>query len=64
MIPSEEMSLTLNPMDFDEFYWALGNEVTPTQLRQVFEMKRPVGETLHRRWMRDLRLYMYFAGMV
>lgn len=63
VIPSEEMSLTLNPMDFDEFYWALGNEVTPTQLRQVFEMKRPVGEPLHRRWMRDLRLYMLVGGM-
>ncbi len=63
VIPSEEMSLTLNPMDFDEFYWALGNEVTPTQLRQVFEMKRPIGDALHRRWMRDLRLYMLVGGM-
>ncbi|MBO7596130.1 MAG: ATP-binding protein [Bacteroidales bacterium] len=63
VIPSEEMSMTLNPMDFEEFYWALGNDVTPSQMRQVFEMKRPVGEALHRRWMRDLRLYMLVGGM-
>lgn len=63
VIPSEEMSMTLNPMDFEEFYWALGNDVTPSQMRQVFEMKRPVGDALHRRWMRDLRLYMLVGGM-
>jgi hypothetical protein len=63
VIPSEEMSMTLNPLDFEEFYWALGNEVTPEQLKQVFEMQRPVGATLHRHWMRDLRLYMLVGGM-
>ena len=63
VIPSEEMSMTLNPMDFEEFYWALGNDVTPSQMRQVFEMKRPVGDALHRHWMRDLRLYMLVGGM-
>ena len=63
VIPSEEMSMTLNPMDLEEFYWALGNEVTPKQMREVFAMRRPVGETLHRQWMRDLRLYMLVGGM-
>lgn len=63
VIPSEEMSLLLNPMDLEEFYWALGNEVTPMHLNQVFEKKRPIGDALHRRWMRDLRLYMLIGGM-
>ncbi|MEE3447662.1 MAG: DUF4143 domain-containing protein, partial [Bacteroidales bacterium] len=42
---------------------ALGNEVTPMHLNQVFEKKRPIGDALHRRWMRDLRLYMLIGGM-
>ena len=63
LIPSEEMSMTLHPMDLDEFYWALGNESTPHQLREVFSMRRPIGDAVHRRWMRDLRLYMLVGGM-
>lgn len=63
LIPSEEKSLTLHPMDLDEFYWATGNEVTPEQFRQVFAMRRPMGDAVHRRWMRDLRLYMLVGGM-
>lgn len=63
LIPSEEKSLTLHPMDLDEFYWATGNEVTPEQFHQVFAMHRPMGDAVHRRWMRDLRLYMLVGGM-
>lgn len=63
VIPSEEMSMTLYPMDMDEFYWAMGNEVTPNQLKEVFAMRRPMGQAVHQRWMRDLRLYMLVGGM-
>ena len=63
LIPSEEESLTLHPMDLDEFYWATGKEVVAEQLRQAFEMKRPMGDAVHRKWMRELRLYMLVGGM-
>lgn len=63
LIPSEEKCMTLHPMDLDEFYWAVGNDTTPMQMRQVFEMNRPMGDAVHRRWMRDLRLYMLIGGM-
>ena len=63
IIPSEEHAITLLPMDLEEFYWALGNETTPSQLRQTFAMHRPMGDSVHRRWMRDLRLYMLVGGM-
>ena len=63
VIPSEEMKLTLNPMDLEEFYWALGNDVTPGQQHQIYRMKRPAGDAIHRFWMRDLRLYMLVGGM-
>ncbi|MBQ8223698.1 MAG: AAA family ATPase [Bacteroidales bacterium] len=29
VIPSEETSMTLHPHDLEEFYWAIGSEITP-----------------------------------
>ena len=63
VIPSEEHAETLYPLDFEEFYWAIGNTVSPGQMHDAFMMKRPMGEAVHRRWMRDLRLYMLVGGM-
>jgi predicted AAA+ superfamily ATPase len=63
LIPSEEMSITLHPMDMDEFYWATGNKITPEQIRQAFSMKQAMGDATHRKWMRELRLYMLIGGM-
>lgn len=63
IIPSEEHAETLFPMDFEEFYWACGNDTTPQQLREALQMKMPMGDAVHRRWMRDLRLYMLVGGM-
>ena len=48
VIPSEETRLTLLPMDFEEFYWALGNETTFTLLPKFWEMKRPLEGTKKR----------------
>ena len=63
VIPSEEHSETLHPMDWEEFYWATGNDVSPGQMRQAYEMRMPMGDAVHRHWMRDLRLYMLVGGM-
>ena len=63
VIPSEEHSETLYPMDLEEFYWSIGNETTPKQLRETYAMRMPMGNAVHRRWMRDIRLYMLVGGM-
>lgn len=63
VIPSEETRMTLNPMDYDEFRWATGDSVSTNFMRQAFEMKRGMGEAVHRKRMRDLRLYMLIGGM-
>ena len=63
LIPSEETRVMLYPMDFDEFLWATGDEVTPIQLREAFSMRRAVGQDVHRKWMRLLRTYMLVGGM-
>lgn len=61
-IPSEEDSIQMYPMDYEEFRWALGDESTPALLRKFWEMKKPLGPA-HRNAMRDLRLYMLVGGM-
>ncbi|MCQ2310662.1 MAG: AAA family ATPase [Paludibacteraceae bacterium] len=61
-IPSEESRLTLYPMDYDEFRWALGDNASSLLLRQFYEQKMPLG-VAHRSTMRDLRLYMLVGGM-
>lgn len=62
-IPSEETRLTLYPMDYEEFRWALGDEVTIQLLREAFEAKRSFGDGLTRKLLRDFRLYMLVGGM-
>lgn len=63
LIPSEEMSMILYPMDLEEFYWATGNDTAPAQIRQVYGMKQAMGNAVHQKWMRELRLYMLVGGM-
>ncbi|MBO7144528.1 MAG: ATP-binding protein [Salinivirgaceae bacterium] len=63
LIPSEETRLTLYPMDFEEFRMALGDTNTFGFMREAYEMKRQMGQAVHRQWMRDLRLYMVVGGM-
>lgn len=61
-IPSEEERVSMHPMDFEEFRWAMDDEVTMPLLRQFYENKLPLGAA-HRTKMRDLRLYMLVGGM-
>lgn len=63
LIPSEEDSMTLCPMDFDEFLWATGKQDTSSLLRQAFALKQPLGNAAHRQMMIELRLYMLVGGM-
>lgn len=63
VIPSEETRVTMYPMDYEEFRWALGDSVTITMMRQVFEQRKSLGDALARKLMRDFRLYMLVGGM-
>ena len=62
-IPSEETRLTLYPLDYEEFRWALGDEVTFPLLKNAFERKQSLGDAVIRKLMRDFRLYMLVGGM-
>ena len=61
-IPSEEDRIQMNPMDYEEFRWALGDTVTVPLLKTFWEKKIPLGAA-HRDAMRNLRLYMLVGGM-
>ena len=63
VIPSEETKVDMFPMDYEEFRWALGDTVTIPLLRSAFEKKMSLGDAVHRRMMRDFRLYMLVGGM-
>lgn len=61
-IPSEEDRLQMHPMDFEEFRWAMNDDVTIPTLSQFFERKLPLGAAF-RTTMRGLRLYALVGGM-
>lgn len=61
-IPSEEERVTLYPMDYEEFRWALGDEATVPLLRTFYEKRLPLDKA-YRDKMRDFRLYMLVGGM-
>ena len=63
VIPSEEESIKMFPLDFEEFLWALGDEVTYPVIKQHFEKEKPLGAALHRSIMKRFRQYMLIGGM-
>ena len=63
VIPSEEEALQLNPLDFEEFLQAVGEEVLTEYIRDCFHKKVPLGEALHRKAMNLFRVYMIVGGM-
>lgn len=62
VIPSEEDGLEMYPMDFEEFMWAMGNEMLIPYIKQQYEHKKPMGD-FHREAMRYFRQYMIVGGM-
>ena len=63
LIPSEETRLTMYPMDHEEFRWALDDKTTVGLIRTAFENGVSLGNEVHRKLMRDFRLYMLVGGM-
>jgi predicted AAA+ superfamily ATPase len=63
IIPSEETIVDMFPMDYEEFRWAMNDTTTVPLLHEAFEQRMPLGNALHRRMMREFRLYMIVGGM-
>lgn len=62
-IPSEEDRITMHPMDYEEFRWALGDTASVSLFKQQFDKRMTLGDELARTKMRELRLYMLVGGM-
>ncbi len=63
VIPSEEETLEMFPMDFEEFLWAMGNETLMPFIEDCHAQRLPLGQALHRKAMDLFRLYMVVGGM-
>jgi len=63
LIPSEERKVSMYPMDYEEFLWALEDRTTIPLLKKLFEEGKSVGEQMNRKLLRDFRLYMLVGGM-
>jgi predicted AAA+ superfamily ATPase len=63
VIPSEERRLSMFPMDFEEFLWAMGDDMLMPFLHHCFEQRSPLGAAMHRKALDLFRLYMIVGGM-
>ncbi len=63
LIPSEEHKISMFPMDFEEFLWAVGDDITADTIKLLLKNKKAAGNALHRNLMRIFRLYMLVGGM-
>lgn len=63
LIPSEERTIEMYPMDFEEFLWAMGEDMLMPFIRMQFENKKPMGSALHRKAIELFRTYMIIGGM-
>ena len=63
LIPSEEHKISMYPMDFEEFLWAIDDEITAETIKLLLKNKKAAGNAMHRNLMRKFRLYMLIGGM-
>ena len=63
LIPSEEEHIKMYPLDFEEFLWALDNDMLMPFIRNCYEKKQSMGQALHRKAMDYFRQYMIVGGM-
>lgn len=63
VIPSEERHINMYPMDFEEFLWAMGNEMLMDLIRVQYDKQKPMGQAMHRKAMDYFRQYLIVGGM-
>lgn len=63
LIPSEEYSVEMYPLDFEEFLWANGDTFTMDIIREHYQKVKPFGAKLNKEILRRFREYMCVGGM-
>ena len=62
-IPSEERSMSLEPLDFEEFCQAMGEAQLAHAIRSAFDRRHALPDALHKKATRLFREYMLVGGM-
>lgn len=63
VIPSEEESARLNPLDFEEYLWAMGRRALADEIRRRREALEPLPRPIHDLATRLFDEYMLVGGM-
>ena len=56
-------SLTLHPLDLEEFWWAVGEDGLSDQVHQAYEDRTPLPSPVHERALEWYRRYLVVGGM-
>ena len=62
-VPSEERKMKMFPVDFEEFLWAMEEELLAEHIRDCWQKGEPLEQKLHARTMRLFREYLLVGGM-
>ena len=63
VIPSEERSINMYPLDFEEFAWALGEEQLIDYIKNCFEKREALERGMHNKAMHLFKQYILVGGM-
>lgn len=63
VIPSEERHISMYPLDFEEFCYALNEEMIIDYIKTCFKERKPLEESLHKKAMLLFKQYMLVGGM-
>ncbi|MCD7893845.1 MAG: AAA family ATPase [Erysipelotrichaceae bacterium] len=63
ILPSEEQMIKMYPMDFEEFAWALNQNMMVKYIKKCFDDCVPLDDNLHHKAMMLFKQYMMVGGM-
>ena len=63
VIPSEERKIKMYPMDFEEFLWAMNENLLLNYMRTCFEKRQEMEPGLHQQAMMNFKKYILVGGM-
>ncbi len=62
LIPSEEYTIEVLPMDFEEFMWAMNDDITIDLIKEHYIKLKPLGK-INKDIMKSFREYLLVGGM-
>lgn len=63
LIPSEEETIRMFPLDFEEFLLIRGEALLVEAMKAAFEKKEPLIESVHQQLLREFNRYLFVGGM-